>query len=140
MNGDSERTEKLTSVHSSYGSTTGENFQGSSDQNCRMQSSMEANEMCDNTCMTGLVRKIYSVNEHAGYTKPMAIHQQALCRSLKLLCVTNPAVAKEKFTGLNVPNHCQFPTILTNIKFESRDLPYLTIFPWLSHGKVLRSP
>jgi len=41
MNGDSERTEKSTSVHSSYGSTKGENFQGSSDQNCQIQSSME---------------------------------------------------------------------------------------------------
>jgi len=59
------------------------------------------------------------MNEHAGYTKPMAMHKQALCRSLKLLRVTNPAVAKEKFTGLNVPNRCQRPTILTNIKLES---------------------
>lgn len=56
MNGDSERTEKLTSVHSSYGSTKGENYQGSSDQNCQIQSSMEANEMYGNTCMTGLLR------------------------------------------------------------------------------------
>lgn len=75
--------------------------------------------MCGNTCMTGLVRQIYRVNEHEGYTKPMTIHQQALCRSLKLLCVKNPAIAKEKFTHLNVPNHGQLPTILTNIKLES---------------------
>jgi len=46
------------------------------------------------------------VNEQAGYTEHMAIFQQVLCRSLKLLCITNPAVAKEKFTGLNVPNYC----------------------------------
>jgi len=56
MNGDSESKEKLTAVHSSYGSTKGENFQGSSDLNCRIQSSVEANKMCGNTCMTGLVR------------------------------------------------------------------------------------
>jgi len=53
MNGRSETTEKLTSVHSSFESTKGENFQGISDHNSRIQSSMEANEMCGNTCMTG---------------------------------------------------------------------------------------
>jgi len=56
MNGGSERTEKLTSVYSSFGSTKGENFQGISEHNCQIQSSMEANEMCDNTCMTGLAK------------------------------------------------------------------------------------
>lgn len=143
-------TQELASLHSMYGTVTGEDI-----FNELKKTFADYNlDWTNLSCLTvdggknmsgikkGLVGQVKQMCNEKNILQPMflhcIIHQQALCaKYVDISSVLNPVVKMVNLIRSHGLNHRQFRDMLKDTDTESQDLPYYTAVRWLSCEKVL---